>query len=220
MPTRKVSEPERVNRTLRFINLAFKDYIAARVLFNAELPLQGVFLASTSIEKYFKAIMTLRGNFSEGHLKAAHLRSVKNYDQALYNSLNESFLLFLQKCYRLRYYDNIEPGFSVCIVQRPTLAELDFAVSKLQSRFTFMRDEKRLITMYDAAISSKDAALFLNNHILNQVEKGVFIEQEESYVYEMRLDENCGLIEVTYMTKGSHDGNFLVDGLTPSKPQP
>jgi HEPN domain-containing protein len=46
---------DRVNLTLGFLRTAYRDYIAARVLLNKNYTLQGVTLASTAIEKYFKA---------------------------------------------------------------------------------------------------------------------------------------------------------------------
>jgi len=215
MTTRQTSNPQNTSNILSFLNLGFKDYIAARVLLNSGLLLQGATLASTSVEKYFKAIMAFRGDFSEGHLKKAHLNSVKNYDPKLYASLNESFLLFLQKCYRLRYFDNIEVGFSLAVVQRPILAELDFTISNIQKRFTLKRGDEKLITIYDSALEAKNADLFLNNYILKDIDKDAFIEQEESLVYEMRLDDSHGLIEVIYTAvKGLHNGDFLTEGLT------
>ena len=216
MKFRQISNQQNVRNVLSFLNLGFKDYIAARVLLNSGLLLQGATLASTSVEKYFKAIMALRGDYSEGHLKKAHLNSVKNYDPKFYISLNESFLLFLQKCYRLRYFDDIEAGFSLAVIQRPTLAELDYTISSIHKRFTLKRGEETLTTMYDAALNEKNADLFLDNYILNNIDKGTFIQQKESSVYAMRLDDVHGLIEANYIAvKGSHDGNFLIEGLTP-----
>ena len=101
---KKTTKPERVRDVISFLNLGFKDYLAARVLLNLGLLLQGATLASTSIEKYFKAIIAFRGNVSKGHLKGAHLRSVKNLDPNLYASLNESFLRFLRKCHIVSNY--------------------------------------------------------------------------------------------------------------------
>lgn len=214
---RKVSQHS-TNIVLGFLNLGFKDYIAARVLLNANLLLQGAVLASASIEKYFKAIIAFRGNISRGHLGVKLFNSVKNFDPKLYTSLNESFLLFLQRCYKLRYFDDIVTDFSLAIVSRPVLAELDYTVSKIEKRFVFSNSKGPLIREYNMAVNSKNPLLYLNNYILNNIDKNTFIALEKNNVYEMRLDSGYGLIEVTYIAeKVEHDGNFLVDALKPSK---
>lgn len=201
--------------TLGFLNLGFKDYLAARVLLNSGLLLQGTTLALTAVEKYFKAILATQGNYSHGHLNNAHLNAVKAFDPKLYSSLNESFLLFLQKCYQLRYFDTIEKGFSLIIVQQPTLAELDYTISEIQKRFKIQRGDEKIITMYDSALSEKNKDLFLNNYILDDGDKNSYLLKEGNLVYTMRLDEIRGLIEVSYVAvKNLHNGNFLSKGLS------
>ncbi len=206
---------EQVNKTLSFLNLGFKDYLAARVLLGADLLLQGAILGSSAIEKYFKAIMAFRGSVSKGHLKKAHLASVKNFDPKLYASLNESFLLFLQKCYELRYFDHIVLGFNLCVESRPTIAELDYTVSEIEKRFKVGRRDQGLRTMYSLAVDSKDQMLYKNNHVLKGIDKDFFIAQEQGFVYEMRLDAKYGFIEAMYQSavKAPHDGNFLTEAL-------
>ena len=88
---RSVSKNQIVTKVITFLNLGFKDYVAARVLLNIGLCLQGVILASTCIEKHFKAIITFRGNTCDGHLRAGHLKAINNYDSKLYASLNVEF---------------------------------------------------------------------------------------------------------------------------------
>ena len=101
---------------------------------------------------------------------------------------------------------------------RPTLAELDYTVSEIEGRFKIMRDGVRLTTMYDSTVNSQDPNLFLNNHVLNSVDRDTFVAQEESLIYVMRLDPNRGLIEVIYTAiKGPHDGDFLASGLVPAQ---
>ena len=59
--------------------------------------------------------------------------------------------------------------------------------------------------------------LFHNNYILQEIDKKAFIEQED-FAYEMRFNENFGLIEATYKTaKGKCYDNFLREGLRPTK---
>ena len=216
MQNKKIAKPSYTKDVVSFLGLGFQDYLAARVLINSDLLLQGAICGSTSIEKYFKAILAFRGNKSEGHLKAAHLRAVKNFDPKLYASLNKSFLLFLQKCYKLRYLDDLAPNFNLLVTARPMLAELDFTVFQIENRFEINSGGKRLVIPYAAALKAKEPKLYINNYILNGVDKNAFIANQECLIYEMRLDPQKGLIEATYKTeKMQHDGNFLAEGLKP-----
>lgn len=83
MKPKKLQKSEYGPKTAEFLDLAYKDYLAARVLLNAHLVVQGAVLASTAIEKYFKAILAFRGNESHGHLKKAHFNAAKNFDMRL-----------------------------------------------------------------------------------------------------------------------------------------
>ncbi|MEP7293500.1 MAG: hypothetical protein ABI835_17070 [Chloroflexota bacterium] len=210
MPTKMTADPDQVKQVGTFLNLAFKDYLAARVLINSGLVLQGVILASTCIEKYFKAITSVRGTVLRGHLKAAHFRSLRNIDPKLYNSLNESFLLLLQTLYQLRYADTLEVGFSVSIADRPTLAELDYTVAILERSLKFMVNGVELERRYALAIKESDKNLYLNNYILNNIDKQAFISQEELVVYEIHFLTIDKIYEIEYLAIPSlHDGNFM-----------
>jgi len=218
---RHTSDKQKVAAIRGFLNLAFKDYIAARTLLNfdlADLALQGAILASTCIEKYFKAIISLRGNNTGKHLNSALMNSIENYDSALYGSLNSSFLGFLQKCYQLRYLDTLPVGFTIGITSLEVLAELDFTVDKIQKRFRFESDGVPLKFFYDAYMQDKNHLLYDNNYILLGLDKSKFVEHEVSR-YAMIFDESRGLVEVFYQTMGSSTVDFLAPGLIPNSEQ-
>ncbi|MCL5421600.1 MAG: hypothetical protein M1461_03900 [Nitrospirae bacterium] len=216
MKTRTSTDEKKTKEVLSFIHLGFKDYIAARVLLNAGLCLQGTVLASTCVEKYFKSIIAFRGNTCKGHLKEEHLRSIKNYDPKLYASLNESFLLLLQKCYELRYLDALPLDFNLVIASRPILSELDFTIAEIHKRYEFIEGTKKIETAYDVAIRDNDPLLYLNHYMLQKIDKKDFIEQED-FVYEIRFDRKLSIFEAMYKTrKGKYEENFLREGLRPS----
>jgi HEPN domain-containing protein len=48
-------------------NIAYKDFLAARVLFNNDQLYRAVILANTSIEKYFKVYLALQGKSVKTH---------------------------------------------------------------------------------------------------------------------------------------------------------
>jgi hypothetical protein len=215
------ADPQKAQAVRNFINLAFKDYIAARALLNtdrAELALGGAILASTCIEKYFKAIVAFRGNKTSKHLCKALVNSIRNYDPKLYSLLNKSFLEFLQKCYQLRYLDTLPPGFTIGIVSRQVLAELDFTVHEIQKRFRFEQNNKPVEMPYDVYSRDKNPLVFDNNYLLQGLDRTEFIECEVSR-YALKLDKSGKLIEVFYTTTGKDNGDFLTAGLIPQKLQ-
>src|SRR5437868_2164489 len=111
MSPKELQRSEYGPKTAQFLNIAYKDYLASRVLINAHLLVQGAVLASTAIEKYFKAVLAFRGQESRGHLKRAHINAAKNYDARLARVLNDDFLVLLQRAYSLRYLDDLEVDF-------------------------------------------------------------------------------------------------------------
>jgi len=203
-----------VSKSRTLISMGFRDYVAARVLINNGLLLQGATLASTSIEKYFKAILILNKKKSHKHLNAELCNLVKEFDPDLYNNLNLSFLELLIKCYTLRYLDDAPNKFSVVFIQYPLLAELDYSVSKIEKKFHIYQDSKKLDLDYRQTWNNKDPEFTANNYIYNGMSKVNFIETNESKVHCLRLDPNFGIdraiIETYYTaTKQPHDGNFL-----------
>jgi hypothetical protein len=214
---RQTADKQKVLAVQGFLNLALKDYLAARTLLNldkSELALQGAISASTCVEKYFKAVIALRGNNTGKHLNTALVNSVKNYDPALYNSLNKSFLEFLQKCYQLRYFDTLPIGFSIGMTCREVLAELDFTVDKIQKKFKFEKNGVLLKIGYDSLLETHNPLLYENNYVLLGIDRAEFAEREVS-AYAMILDKTSGLLEVFYRTKGSVTIDFSKPGLIP-----
>jgi hypothetical protein len=216
----KIKKPLRDAQALRVSNwmiLGFKDYIAARTLLTREhLELQGASLASTAIEKYFKAIVAFRGMNSGGHLNRALINSVRNSDPGLFRLFNSSFLEMLKKCYQLRYLDKVKPGFNLVISRRKVLAELDFTVSEIQKRIKIGHGEREIDSLYQAYLKTKDPLICADNYLLQGIPKKNFIEEEDS-VYEMRLLSGPpGVLEAFYRIKGGRDdGEFLKEGLVP-----
>lgn len=216
MPSKKkktVSKPKQASEIVSFINLGFKDYIGARTLLSNNLGLQGAILGSTSIEKYFKAIVAYGGNTCWGHLQKTLINSVKNYDKGLYDGLNHSFLDFLIKCYALRYLDKIEPEFNLVISKRKVLAELDYTISEIQKRFKITLKGKPIILPYDAYLQANSPLLYHDNYLLQKTSKTQFIQQRD-IIYEIRFDKDLGIIEAFYeTTEGKDDGDFLREAL-------
>jgi hypothetical protein len=210
---KQMAKSEYGQKATDFLNIAYRDYLAARVLLNAYLPVQGAVLASTAIEKYFKAILAFRGNESHGHLKKAHFEAVKNFDVRLSNLLNGEFIALLQRAYSLRYQDDLEKDFNMVIASREFLAELDYTAVIIQESFRLMQNGKEVVLTYHEDKRRNDERLLLNNHILSVENKQDFISAEPQFVYEVRNCPLGGFLEITYfaLPKPS-DGKFMRAG--------
>ena len=209
------ADQKRVGQVSDFLTLGFRDYLAARVLLNTRLPLQGSALASTCVEKYFKAILAFHGNARRGHLCSSLVRAVANVDRGLMSSLSPSFLVLLERCYQRRYQDGIGPGYNLSISAREVLAELDFTVAHVESKLTLSRQDGRLLGRYRELAAQRDPRLFANNHVLAKQSREEFLAAPD-FVYEIRLTEERGLIEAEYSIRSSPtDRDFLRAGLAP-----
>jgi hypothetical protein len=208
--------------TAQFLDIAYKDYLGARVLLNAQLLVQGAVLASTAIEKYFKALLAFRGHQSHGHLKKAHINAAKNFDSRLAGALNEEFLALLQRAYSLRYLDDIPVDFNLVIASREFLAELDFTAGMFQESFTLRQDGIQIVQDFNQHKEQHDPRLIKNNFLFIDVDKSVdlmkqvFISAEPQLVYEMRNCRLRGLVEAIYLTGPIRsDGKFLRPAYVP-----
>jgi len=189
---KKTLQGKPAKKVMDFFSAGFSDYIAARVLLNEALLIQGTVLASTALEKYIKGIMAINGNESHGHLKKAHWISLKNYSQELYNRCNIEFLELCQKSYRLRYLDELPDGFNLVIGQIEFLAELDKTVQNFES---IVAPQDRTRT-YEHTKNSNDKRLFLNNLVLDGP-KSLGAAAGFQHVCEIRIVKG-NLIEMQY----------------------
>ena len=220
-------DASRINLVLSFMGLAFKDYIGARTLLNqrigtgGHLGLTGAVLGSSAVEKYFKACIAVWDTPRRWHLNNDLIEAVKTRNPSMCEKLNPSFIEFLARCYRLRYVDAIEPGFTLHVQNREVLAELDFTVAEIERRFTIGWAGKPIQRSYDAYRENHDPLLWTNNWVLEDRDKKAFVEQRDS-AYAMRIDEDMGILECFYDTDDVRaEGEFLKPGFVPvDAPQP
>jgi len=217
--TKTTNQPDRVKKVRDFLRDSVNDYVAARVLFLANLPQQAAILSSTSIEKCFKAILAFNGNESHGHLKKSHWNGIKSFDKELYDSLRPDFLELNKKVYALRYTDDLPPGYNVVIASREFLAELDQTILSISRLFQFgERDESYRLSILEHLISSHDQRVYEENHVLSGESKEHFVYKKPQFVYELRNHVGGNLFEVSYVSEGKpENASFLRPGFTPSK---
>jgi hypothetical protein len=193
---------ENARRVLRFLNDGFNDYVAARVLLLNGLLQQGAILASTAVEKYFKAMLATHGNESHGHLKKAQWLAVRNKYPDLFAMLNVSFLELCQKCYLLRYTEDVPHHFNVAIGAREFLAELDHTVLLMERTLVRASEAGQPVkTRFEHMKETKDERLVKDNHVLSQQVKESFVYGAPQMVYEVRRIANGVIVETGYSSK-------------------
>lgn len=211
--SKRLSQSKFAPKVVEFLNIAYKDYIAARVLIHAGLLSQAAVLASTAVEKYLKAIIAFRGNEAKGHLSKKHVNSAVNYDRRLSEALNHSFLELLQRAYEIRYLDTLPNEFNLVIADREFLAELDFTALMIQESFGLQQNGQDVEFTYHADKKAQNPHLMYNNFMLRGTTKQSYISAEPQLVYELRNCALRGLLEVTYRSQSREsDGDFLREG--------
>jgi len=116
----EVHSKEIVGKVMTWLSWADSDYIAARIMFRDHYLLQATQLSCTAVEKYLKTLLLLLNiNIPKGY--AGHnleelYKKIKNSGIDL--SINDEDLLFLKKCYQLRYPDELEESFEILIDEK------------------------------------------------------------------------------------------------------
>lgn len=217
-PYRDIQRPmEHGKKPLGFIGDSYRDYLAARVLFNNKQLIQACTIANTSIEKFFKALIDFEGEKTKfTHNLTKLLPHIKEYDSELYNKLNIDFLNVITKIYSSRYLGDCDTGYNMVIIKNKYLAELDYIYSILEPKLRILKSGTKQVqsTRYETDIVKQNPALLTNNYILLNFDKTKFIEQTD-FVFELRM-HNHTVLEVSYSTNESkNDGLFDFDSLKP-----
>lgn len=195
--------------SIQFLELAYDDYIAARTLFLGNMLPQACALAATCVEKYFKAIVAIRGNRCEGHLTKRLFKSIENYQPRLYGDLNMDFLEFLSLAYELRYLDNKEAGFGIVINKYRSLAELDRTISLIDKGFDLKAGDKPIQTPFCRQVAAKSEPLLRENATLLGIPRNDYF-RKTNHVFEIQVAPDGRIIKATYQTEGVRDdGSFL-----------
>jgi len=194
---------------VNFLSLAYDDYVAARALFLNNMLPQGCALAATSVEKYLKALIAIRGNSCHGHLSKRLFKNVENYQPNLWEDLNSDYLEFLAKAYELRYLDNKETGFGIVINKYRCLAELDRTIALIDKGFELKVGTKPFKTRFQTESQAKSEALCKENGLLLGIPKDVYF-RKENHVLEMWVGLDGKIWTLKYVTKYVQDiGSFM-----------
>jgi hypothetical protein len=166
------------------VDLGFRDYIAARFLLNNHLIIQGLTLASTSVEKYLKALIVF--NFKDRekyHYHFDRFELLKNVLAKVNNDVTEEFdpvfLEILENAFKIRYYDKIEKPIFMGFYINQFIGELDYTIDFMERFIANSQNEGESMSAYNRAIKNNDSHLYENNFILSKENKKDFMEKPD-----------------------------------------
>jgi hypothetical protein len=172
---------EKCSISASLIDLAYRDYIAARFLLNNELVIQGLTLASTAVEKYLKSIIVFHSIEKINYYY--HFDNLEKLKNALLNiyditeTFDPVFLAILEKAYKIRYYDKLKEPILIGIYLNQFIGELDATILDLEKFIMKTQNGNCRFTNYWRAIEKKDSNLYENNFLLAKQEKKEFMEK-------------------------------------------
>ena len=187
---------------------ADRDYISARVLLLRGFLVQGAALSDTAVEKYLKTVCLVASvPFPMSH-NASRLAEIVRA-RGINLALNQAYLDLLTKAYRMRYPDDLEPGFNIVLSQPKLLTELDSSVHEVRKGFNFARTSGKPVETYlDALARTQDAALLQDNFAFANVPREEIFRAERA-CYELRVLPDGSFIDASYETTEIRDDRDL-----------
>lgn len=189
--------------------LGYLDYVAARLLLRNGLEIQGLILASTSIEKYLKALLATAGKATATHLDSVgFVEVVLQSGRDVLAYISRSFLEYLGRAYAFRYLESNSGPASIAVEQRKLLAELDYSVSQFESAIILAVNGVIQKSNYAFAVEAHDSRVWAENHILTGTSKSAFVE-DHCPLYCMAIRPMREAMELRHENfKSVNDANF------------
>ncbi|MEE1962031.1 hypothetical protein V1387_04985 [Allomuricauda taeanensis] len=175
---------EKLDKGYWLMNLGYRDYIAARFLLNNHLIVQGLTLASTSVEKYLKALIVFNLNVREYyHYHFDRFNKLKNLldkvNKDITKELDPVFLEILENAFKIRYYDKIERPVFIGLYLNQFIGELDYTIDFIERFIVNSQNGGESISAYSGAIKNNETHLYENNFILNKENKKDHMEKTD-----------------------------------------
>ncbi|PXY43327.1 HEPN domain-containing protein [Flavobacterium hydrophilum] len=181
---KSITYMEKLFNGYALMDLAYRDYIAARFLLNNHFIVQGLTLASTAVEKYLKAVIVF--NLEERARYNFHFdkfRHLKNLLSKVNNDITEGFdplfLEILGDAFKIRYYDKIENPIYMGFYINQFIGELDWTVDFIENFISKTQSGGQSISLYSKAVKSSDLHLYTNNFVLKKEAKKDFMEKTD-----------------------------------------
>ena len=219
-PFRRIDEPvETAKRLIGLKHAAYKDYLAARLLFLSNQLHQGAIFANTCIEKELKACLSghsIQCKIKHDSYKILNL--FKRHDPKTGNLINADFVKMISKVYESRYHEDLNPGYNFVLVRNKFLAELDYTFSLLEPKVRFQLrsvEGRPSKTLYELDSLNKNPIVVDDNYLYNNTSKEDFLNQED-FVHEFRMIFNHEVIEAMYVIpKNEELKRFVFEALKP-----
>lgn len=135
--TKQASEFSDVDRW-SLINYSTHDYIASRTLLKDGQPGPGTIMAITSLEKLFKTLLIMKNQEivvdGSGHRLEPMIDKLVSLDATFFTNDQIIFVKHIDKAYKIRYPDNIDPTFRIFLPSLKILENLDLIYCELLNR--------------------------------------------------------------------------------------
>lgn len=196
-------------KSQNFLGLAHQDYLASRFLLCNGFLAQGASLAATAVEKYLKAVLVLKGFFTKKHLESALIKALQDHHPSLYQAIDQDFIKFLKRSFKLRYATVEGEGFGIVINQHRTLLALDQTIVLIDSGFSRSGSG----TPLQQGLAAKDSTLMDRNVPLGAMSLQD-LAQLRNQVQEVLVGKKFQTISANYETEGLN-----ITGSMMKKPQ-
>ena len=175
---------EKLDKGYWLMDLGYRDYIAARFLLNNHLIVQGLTLASTSVEKYLKALIVfnleVRENYHYHFDRFYKLKNLlENVNKDITKELDPVFLEILENAFKIRYYDRIKSPIFIGLYINQFIGELDYTIDFIERFIVNTQNGGESISAYSRAIKNNEPHLYENNFILNKEDKKEHMEKTD-----------------------------------------
>lgn len=209
---------QQAKESLQWVGWADNEYIAARQLLLSNFLIQGSGLSNTTIEKYLKALFALLGLKIPRGFKGHNIYDLYNKinAQGINLPINKKYLALLFKSYKLRYPDDLEPGYNIALNRTKLLIELDHTVYKIRKGFDFHNSNKKVVTIMEG-FNEENKSILLNKNCFFGSYNRQDLFKENCFCYELRVLNNGEILEASYCTtRINDDDKFEEEGLKPA----
>lgn len=190
----------------RYLDLAYDDYLASRLLLCTGLLAPGASLAATAVEKHLKAVLALKRFHTKKHLESPIFNALKTHFPELHKKLDMDFMKFLKRAFRHRYSAVDGQEFGIVINQNRTLLVLDQTIALINSGFDVSEGE----TPLNRGVKRQDSILMDRNVPPGGIELTVQVvmpNMVEEFLSGPKPSDTFG---VKYQTEGLNvTGNFM-----------
>ncbi|MBK9719978.1 MAG: hypothetical protein IPO78_11120 [Saprospiraceae bacterium] len=120
------------------LNYSTHDYIASRTLLKDGQAGPGTIMGITALEKMFKTLLIMKNQEivvdGSGHRLAPMIDKLVHIDGSLFTTDQITFVKHIDKAYKIRYPDNIDPSFRIFLPSLKILENLDLLYCDLMNR--------------------------------------------------------------------------------------